>query len=162
MPQISGSGSLSDNEMNIVWFNPAVGTSNQQTMRRGDHCSRGNERAGTEAQVSVRHVDPSNGRPGPFPGGTGNRLLGVTKALGWPGRGLAGVGTLGVGQSGDLPSLNEDCASVVAICEELSRPNARQRKMRFGVTGLFPEARATDRATRSGFGTLSDCNMEEY
>ena len=69
MPQISGSGSLSDNEMNIVWFNPAVGTSNQQTMRRGDDCSRGNERAGTEAQVSVRHVDPSNGRPGPFPGG---------------------------------------------------------------------------------------------
>src|SRR5215470_10614412 len=119
MIQISRSGSLSDNEMNIVWLDPAVGTSNQQAMRCRDHGSRGNKRAGAEAQVSVRHIDPSNGRPGPFSGGTGNRLLGATNALGWLSRGLAGVGTLGVHESGGLSLLNEGCASVAAMCKKL-------------------------------------------
>src|SRR5579871_3079181 len=64
-------------------------------------------------------------------GGTGNRLLGATSALGSLGRGLEGVGRLGVHRGGGLPSLNEGCASAVAICKKINEPNATRRKMRF-------------------------------
>jgi hypothetical protein len=91
-------------------------------------------------------------------GGTGNRLLGVTSALGSLGRGL-GVGMLGVHQRGGLPSLNEGCASAVAICKKLNEPNATRRKMRFSFIILLPEALAIDRAMRSEFNTSLNCNI---
>src|SRR6516162_4983796 len=65
--------------MNIVWLDPAVGTSNQQAMRRGDHYSRGNERAGAEALIS--HVNPPDGRPGPFLGGHWQSVARVHQCL---------------------------------------------------------------------------------
>jgi hypothetical protein len=79
-------------------------------------------------------------------GGTGNRLFGVTSALGWLGRGLAGVRTLGV--QSDLPSLNEGCANVAAICQKLSEPNATPRKRGFSFIRI---ARLMDKPSMRSF-----------
>jgi hypothetical protein len=146
MSQNSGSGNFSDNEMNIIWLDPAIGMSNPQAVRRGNHGSRGNKCAVQKLRRPFATLTLPMADQGHSLGGTGNRLFGVTSALGWLGRGLAGVRTLGV--QSDLPSLNEGCANVAAICQKLSEPNATPRKRGFSFIRI---ARLMDKPSMRSF-----------